>query len=102
MKHTALATKEQTLAMLHQRLMIAKYGLPSVTLASAGRDHQIPPTDETGNASNQPKNRALDPTKSIVATKLLRKRFTKQDYQDYIFFDIEFMADGLKKPARVS
>ena len=32
--------------------------------------------------------------------KLLSKRFAEQNYQEFIWFDIEFTANGLDKPAR--
>jgi hypothetical protein len=36
----------------------------------------------------------------ILDVTLLRKHFAKQDYQDYVFFDVAFSAKGLDKPAR--
>jgi len=36
----------------------------------------------------------------VVKVRLLTKQFTKQNLQDYIFFDLEFSAPGLERPAR--
>jgi len=36
----------------------------------------------------------------VVEVKILKKRFAEQEYQEYIFFDLEFSATGLDKPAR--
>ena len=36
----------------------------------------------------------------ILSLRLLDKRFVNQKYQDYVFFDIEFTASKLQKPAR--
>ncbi|MEJ2082072.1 MAG: hypothetical protein P8Y94_07830 [Acidobacteriota bacterium] len=95
MAESNVATASTTLAMIDQRRLIAEYGLGFPALptpdsaASPPRSAPIPTDDNAGNIQDE-----------IVTARLLKKRFAKQDYQDYIFFDIEFNAQGLDKPAR--
>lgn len=95
MKAATVATSEQTLAMLRQRFLAAKYGLAIPQLESLGSqagDEAAPgPVTQDQEASIGAE---------MIGVRLLRKNFTKQDYQDFVFFDIEFTAQGLEKPAR--
>jgi len=97
MKSSTVATSEQTLAMLNQRRLAAKYGLHIATVqtpADSGSSSTVLPSrNSTGVAES-------DAGSQIVEVRLLRKQFTKQKYQEYIFFDLEFTASGLDKPAR--
>ena len=102
MKQATVATQEQTVAMLRQRYLAAKYGLPIVVVsATTGEapEHGIP----FASSSTPPSTSVdvpADVSADILSVKLLRKRFAEQDYQDFIWFDIEFTAKGLDKPAR--
>jgi hypothetical protein len=95
------ATERNSLAMLRQQYLIAKHGLASPHLASG-----TPTSSPVGvqAAISEPGQSERDPEESlreeILEATLLRKNYTKQDYQDYIFFDITFNAKGLDKPAR--
>jgi hypothetical protein len=93
---TTLATEQQTLAMLRQRYISAKYGLPQLT-APAASGALVQPT---GVPSSQLDPATADVENEIVAVKVLRKRFAEREYQEYVFLDIEFTAGGLDKPAR--
>lgn len=101
MKQATVATQEQTLAMLHQRLLAAKYGLPTALPSSTAKTSESQGSISSDNRS-QPGGIAKTPAaaKEMINVRLLKKQFSKQDYQDYIFFDIEFTAIGLEKPAR--
>lgn len=100
MKEATVATNEQTLAMLNHRFLAAKYGLPSVSVDSAQAPEpadmgSLAESGAIGSSGDDP-----DVADEIVTVRLIKKRFAKQNYQDYIFFDIEFTAEGLDKPAR--
>lgn len=45
-------------------------------------------------------NRERHEGDGIIVARLLRKKFSHQGYEDYVFFDIEFTARGLDRPAR--
>ncbi len=97
------ATESNTLAMLRQQYLIAKHGLasplqnPSTYIASAQRA-EATPTDAVPGPADEDADEVL--REQILEATLLRKQFAEQDYQDYIFFDIAFNANGLDKPAR--
>lgn len=95
-RESTIATMESTLAMIEQRALTAKYGLspipvgtPSIASATAAAT--------TRQAALPPKSTAQD---KILSLRLLDKRFVNQKYQDYVFFDIQFTAEKLQKPAR--
>lgn len=97
----SVATERNTLAMLRQQYLIAKHGLAFVAQDSTAPT-SLPPAVEA--AATEPGRDTKDPEEElreqILDVALLRKQYTKQDYQDYIFFDIAFTAKGLDKPAR--
>jgi hypothetical protein len=98
MKQMTVATHEQSLAMLRTNYLSAKHGLgiplpiapPSHAKTDISRAEQ-PSVALVSNAQSDPK---------LVDVRLVRKQFTKQDYQDYVFFDIEYTAKGLDKSTR--
>ena len=96
MKRSTIATQEQTLAMLRQRYLTAKYGLalPRYEAPAAAPPVQV--------ASGSAESVGAEPVEGegIIEVKLLRKQFTEQDYQEYIFFDFEYTASGLDRPVR--
>ena len=69
-----------------------RFGDSATRSVSAGAPASAPePADSssTGNFADE-----------IVQTTLTSKRFAKQSYQDFIFFDLEHRATGLDQPAR--
>lgn len=96
MKLAMVATLEQSLAMLEQEYLRAHYGLAfpsipktqptSVPISEPGKDSDVVPED--------------NPERQVLLPLLSNKRFAKQDYQDYIWFDVEWKALGLKKKSR--
>jgi hypothetical protein len=103
------ATERNTLAMLRQRFLVAKYGLAALPAVSPPKEDL---TSSASAAEAHPKIAAIpeeppaakDPEiqlrEQILDPILLGKKFTKQNYQDYIFFDIKFDPKGLDRPAR--
>lgn len=100
MKSATVATSEQTLAMLNQRYLATKYGLPGTAPQSARVRAETATASLPIDSSEPDVLHDSDVAGEIIDVRLLRKRFAEQDYQDYIFFDIEFTASGLDKPAR--
>ena len=98
MKLATVATQEQTVAMLQQRYLAAKYGLsgaiPAVSTAVAPEQGARSVPSSAASSSDR------EDSSRQVSVKLLEKRFSEQDYQDYIWLTIEFVATGLDKPAR--
>ncbi|MGE3970418.1 MAG: hypothetical protein AB7E78_03570 [Porticoccaceae bacterium] len=99
---TGAATERNSLTMLRQQYLIAKHGLAS---AQQGASDNAPrQTSETTPKSKAPETATgsadKDLREQILDVTLLRKQYAKQDYQDYIFFDIAFNPKGLDKPAR--
>ena len=101
-KYAEIATTEQTIALLTQKYLILKYGLAmpyvkepeqkAITTASK----KAPGT--TIKKSSQKSTK--DISKEIITVDLLKKKYAKQDYQDYIFLEVRFNVIGLDKPAR--
>lgn len=96
------ATETNSLAMLRQQYLVAKYGLaspqhPPGSPASAAHIAKAPTASEVKPAA---KDSAEELREQILEATLLRKQNTKQNYQDYIFLDVAFNAKGLDKPAR--
>ena len=72
--------------------------LPAVCAPSASEQGALSPQSSTTSATE---SKVPDEVSSeIVSVRLLRKRFAEQEYQEFIWFDIEFTAGGLDKPAR--
>lgn len=101
MKHAEIATQEQTLAMLRQKYLILKYGLsfPHITIPT----EDITPQRVKAKVKDANKTKKFDESNianEIISVTLLEKKYSEQDYQDGMFFDIDFQATGLDKPAR--
>ncbi|WP_169704420.1 hypothetical protein [Candidatus Kuenenia stuttgartiensis] len=99
---STVATQAQTLAMLRQEFLVCKLGLSFPTYKT---ETSLPmPSNKEVTASppavdNKPlKNKKLED--DIISVNLVRKEFTKQDYQKFIFFNLQYSASGLDKPAR--
>jgi len=96
MKLATIATGEQTVAMLEQQYLDAKYGLP---ILPRGLDSKT-----EGSIAASPKKsegqQELTEGESIVLPTVANKRFEKLKYQDYILFDVEWRAASLEKAAR--
>lgn len=97
------ATEQNTLAMLRQQYLVAKYGLAALpqegSVASTESAAQL---TETSSSAAPPAADDDDQKlrEEILDATLLRKHYAKQDYQDYVFLDVAFNAKGLDKPAR--
>lgn len=95
--------------MLRQQYLIAKHGLASAEYGASAPSAPIqtletPPQSEAPEAPEAPEATAAtadqELREEILDVTLLRKQYAKQDYQDYVFFDIAFSPNGLDKPAR--
>ncbi len=95
MKHATIATGEQTLAMLEQQYLVAKYGLPFGPEVST-KQVQDNPSKQKPPAANQ----ELSEAESILLPSVSNKRFEKLKYQEYISFDVIWTAGNLEKPVR--
>jgi hypothetical protein len=100
-KESTIATMESTLAMLEQRALIAKYGLSMAPVGVASNSSTITPAPPLPRAQSQQEPASkIRAQEELVKVRLINKTFTTQEYRDFIFFDIEFVADKLKKPTR--
>lgn len=101
MAQVASATDQNTLALLRQQYLIAKYGLaplnvtphPAETSTNTGSASGVTSTTSSTNDNDKIQFGIIKPT-------IESKRFAKQDYQDYIWFNVKFDAVGLDKPTR--
>jgi len=99
---STVATQAQTLAMLRQQFLISRLGLsfPTYKIDTSSQT----PSNKEINASpvavgkNLPKSKKLED--DIISVNLIHKDFTKQEYQEFIFFNLQYTASGLDKPAR--
>lgn len=101
MAQMASATEQNTLALLREQYLISKYGLAPINIAphaseGAGADNQMAQGSSAASSSSDKNKIQFE----IIQPTILSKRFAKQDYQDYIWFNIEFNAKGLDKPTR--
>jgi hypothetical protein len=96
-KESTIATMESTLAMIEQRALTTKYGLALVPASPGNAANQPAATQASRSPAPSAKSRTQE---EILSLRLVDKKFTTQKYQEFIFFDIEFVADKLQKPAR--
>lgn len=96
MKSATVATIEQTLAMLEQEYLRSKYGLaiPSI------REDQFSSAQMSTSTRDSSAGAVKTPARQIVVPAVSRKRFAKENYEDYIWFDVEWKAVNLRKAAR--
>lgn len=99
-KESTIATMESTLAMLEQKALISKYGLGLPSAAATSPSTVASTQSNVKAVPSQKATRRVLPQDEILKVRIINKRFTEQKYQKYIFFDIEFLADKLFKPAR--
>lgn len=94
------ATQEQTLAMLEQRYLMAKYGMTFPT-APAGHEARRATAVPSPLAAEK-KPVATEPVlaDTIMAVNLISKRLVKQKYEEMIVLDMDVTASGLDRPAR--
>lgn len=101
MAQMGAVTEANTLALLRQQYLIAKYGLATVKLTpSPFESPSLEAQAATGQTDKDETNNDEQLKLQIVSPTLLRKQYAKQDFQDYIWFDVKFDAVGLDKPAR--
>ncbi len=97
---STVATQAQTLAMLRQQFLIAKLGLP-VPIYETDTSLQTPSNNEAiAPLASEDKSLKKKLEDDIISVNLVHKEFTKQDYQEFIFFNLQYTASGLDKPAR--
>jgi hypothetical protein len=88
--------------MLHQQFLSSKYGLS----AQAYKTETNPPMQNNKEVSALPPAVDINPLKAeklqdgIISVNLVSKESKQQDYQDFIFFNLQYTASGLDKPAR--
>lgn len=94
------ATARNTVALLQQQYLIAKYGLQPLSVATAGNgasatvaspQSSAPPTDVGDDGNLQ---------YAILAPTILSKKYERENYQDAIWFNIKFDTSGLDRPTR--
>ncbi len=96
------ATERNSLSMLRQQFLIAKYGLAAppqgaATLTTTPHQTATPPAARAAQPADASREDLRD---QVLDVTLLRKQYAKQNYQDFIFLDVAFNAKGLDKPAR--
>jgi len=94
------ATMAETMALLEQRRMIAKYGL-----AQAPGDKAFSEVASSGPAATTAAKKPVAPVEAplqdtIVKVSLTNKQYSEYKYDKGIYFDGEYNAEGLDKPAR--
>lgn len=97
---SAIATQEGTLAMLQQRQMMAKYGLARTTVPDQREVGSRQASSASTSSSQERKQAKPSVADTILTVNLLGKRRTKQKYGEFIFFDLDLIAEGLDRPAR--
>lgn len=100
---STIATQNQTLAMLEQRQLMAKYGLARTTLPS---EHDLAHRKSSGvdmsgaGAERKKVSPMAAPGDGIVTVDLLSKERVKQKYDEMIVLNMNATAAGLDRPAR--
>lgn len=95
-RENTIATMESTVAMIERKALTAKYGLgPAQSAGSSG-------ISDTAQRAETSKDKPVksSPKNEIVKVQLVNKRFTKEKYENYIYFDLSFSMANLSKPAR--
>jgi len=102
MKYAEIATTEQTIALLTQKYLILKYGLAMPYIKEPGQKAitKASRKEKYTTIKKSSEKSSKDISKEIITVNLLKKYYTKQDYQDYILLDVKFNVVGLDKPAR--
>lgn len=100
---STIATQAQTLAMLEQRQLMAKYGLSRTTLPTEQDLAQKKSSGaDAGSAMVERKKVApvAGPGDGIITVELLSKERVKQKYDEMIVLNMNATAVGLDRPAR--
>lgn len=98
MKLATIATREQTIAMLEQRYLTAKFGLPFLPTGTEGMSTETSFQPET--KRDKESTQELGEAEAIVLPIVTNKRFVVQQYKSIVVFDVEFRAANLEKAAR--
>lgn len=91
---STVATQQQTMALLRQRWLIARFGLAFPAISSNREESAVAPSSLPARPAQ------VNEQEAIIVVRLLKKQFTESDYQEYIFFDLEFVPVGLDRPTR--
>lgn len=97
---TAVATHAQTLALLRQQYLIAKLGLPMPTISATDSGPEKAALADLPTPPPPAPDPDIKLRNEVLTVRLLKKNFTTQDYQEFIFFDLEYKSSGLDKSAR--
>lgn len=96
--NTTLATEENSLALLRQQYLVAKYGIPM--LVAEGEKVEAPKSAPVPPPSSSTADSSQSLAFEIISVDLIRKEYQKDKYKDYIWMDMKFEAIGLDKNAR--
>lgn len=96
------ATERNSVAMLRQQYLISKFGLAPVQISASAAGSGASASANSGIAPPRlsPESTDRDVRDQVLVPTVLRKWYAKQDYEDYVFFDIAFDPSGLDKPTR--
>lgn len=100
MAQTTVVTIEQSLAMLEQQYLLAKYGLAVPQISEANRVAESRVSPETQKVSETKSEVKPQLENEIIKVTILDKKLIEQDYQEFVFFKLEITATGLDKKAR--
>jgi hypothetical protein len=94
---STVATMEETRALLERRMLTAKYGL-SILPTSYLNDSKNTETKKDIAAKNSIKPSPI--SEQLISVNVRSKEYVKEKYSYGIYFDMQFNAVGLPKPAR--
>ena len=89
-----IATEEQTLAMLQQEYLRSKYGLAIPTLKDSTQKEFVRKEDKRVDMNK------TNYAKSIITPTITNKKYSKETFEEHIYFDLGCTATNLKKSAR--
>lgn len=103
MARVAAITEENSLSLLRQQYLVAKYGLAmpqfgALTAAADTSSSSVTTSSSSGKNASPADEESLQ--SQILEVKIVRKRYEDRDYQDVVLLDVDFDPVGLDKPAR--
>lgn len=101
MARVAAITEENSLSLLRQQYLVAKYGLAMPQFGALSADtssSSVTTSSSSGKNASPADDESLQ--SQILEVKIVRKRYEDRDYQDVVLLDVDFDPVGLDKPAR--
>lgn len=101
MARVAAITEENSLSLLRQQYLVAKYGLAMPQFGAFSADtssSSVTTSSSSGKNASPADDESLQ--SQILEVKIVRKRYEDRDYQDVVLLDVDFDPVGLDKPAR--